>query len=285
MSGTENQIDATVRVRLTPAQIHILAQGIKLLAESYEICQHSGTSPFTYPFRIFPPPRGFDRGIFNQPAMDKILSLRDTLKTKSPHGRRVRMDAIELRAAIFAIRAYIDFVRLLRRQHRTKDRKFRASVPTDDRSIALLKAMSRRRILSLERHMKRANRASMKAIGKKGHDALVASWKAHLRWMRLHIAYFKPSGQPVHGLRKRQQQDLDVLMEMTRRGLRNARHQQPSDKDLRHVIRLYARYARQGRQGNLTVHFLVENKQWFQNKYHLAQFAIDHLNLKELSKS
>ena len=285
MTRKVDKESTAVRLRLSAAQIKILTPGIGLLVESYEIRQKSGTSPFSYPFRIFPPPRAFDRGCYDQEFMEKVLSLRDSLKTDSKNGRRVSLDTIELRVAIFGIRAYIEFVRLQRRQQRRKGRKFKASAPIDERTIALLKAMSRRVILSLERHMKRANRTSMKAIGKKGHDALVASWKAHLRWMRLHIAYFKPWGQPVHGLRKRQQKDLDELMQMAKRGLRNARYQQPSDKELRHVMRLYARYSRQGRQGNWTVHSLVENKQRFDNTYHLAHFVIDHLRLKELSKS
>ena len=285
MARNVDKGNTAVRLRLSAAQIKVLAPGISLLVSSHEVRQKSGTSPFSYPFRIFPPHRAFDRGTFNQSCMDKTLSLQEIVKTHSKNGRWARLDTIDLRAAIFAIRAYIDFVRFQRRQHRRKAREFRGSVPIDDRSLALLKAKSRRMILSLERHMKRANRASMKAIGKKGHDALVDSWKAHLRWMRLRIAYFKPLGQPVHGLRKRQQKDLDDLMQMAKRGLRNARYHQPSDKDLRRVMRLYARSSRQGRQGKLTVHSLVENKQRFDNTYHLAHFVIDHLKLKELSKS
>jgi len=133
-----------VRLRLSAAQIKLLAPGIKLLVESYEIRQRSGTSPFTYPFRIYPPPPGFDRGTFNQSCMDKTLNLCETLKAQSQNGRWVKVDAIELRAAIFAIRAYIEFVRHLRRQHRLKDREFKAGLRIDNRSIALLKTKSHR---------------------------------------------------------------------------------------------------------------------------------------------
>jgi hypothetical protein len=300
MPCTEQQIDASVRVRFTPAKIKILASAISLIVHSYKVRERAGASPLRYPFHVNLPARGFDRGTYNQTFMDKILALWECLITKSPNGRWLRLDAIQLRAAIFAIRANVKYARLVRSKERRKrllDKawlqfmdqawlpdKGKASLHFDDRTIARLKAQSQSLIPLLERDMKKANRDLIKAIGKEQYAALTNRWKAHLRWMQLHIAYCRPWGNPLPGLRKRQQQDLDVLLEMTRRGLRNARHQQPRDEDLRKVIRLYARYARQGRQGNMTVHFLVENNQWFQNKHHLAQFAIDHLNLKELSK-
>jgi hypothetical protein len=108
--------------------------------------------------------------------------------------------------------------------------------------------------------MKRANRILITEIGRKQYAALMIAWKAHLRWMRLHIAYFKPLGKPIPGLRKRQQQSLDELMEMAKRGLRNAGYQPPEEKELRRIIRPYARYARSGRQGHWTIQFLLEKR-------------------------
>ncbi len=106
MTRKVDPINAAVRLRLSAAQIKILAPGIKLLVESYEIRQRSGSSQFTYPFRIFPPPPSFDRGCYHQSCMEKSLSLREALNTRSKSGQWVRVDTIELRAAIFAIRAY-----------------------------------------------------------------------------------------------------------------------------------------------------------------------------------
>ena len=274
-----------VRLRLSAAQIKVLTPGIKLLVGAYETRQRSGTAPFTYPFRIYPPSRAFDRGTYNQSCMDKTLSLWETVKAKSKNGRWVRMDTIELRAAIFAIRVYIDFVRLLRRQHRRQSGKLRGRAPIDDRSIALLKAKSHRVIRVLERHMKRANRALIKAVGKEQYAALLVAWKAHLRWMRLRIVYCKPLGKPLPGRRKRMQRELDELMQMARRGLGKAGYKPPEDKELRHFMRLYARYARSGTQGHWTIKFLLANKAEFSRTYHLANFVIDRSNLKELSKS
>lgn len=285
MAKKVDQLNTAVRLRLSPAQIAVLAPGIDLLFQSHQHRRRSGTSPLAYPFRIYPPPRVFDRGTYNQSFMDKILNLWETLRSKSPHGRWVKMDAIELRASIFAIRAYIKYVRYLRRQRRSEDREFKAKLRIDDRSIALLKAKSHRVIRSLERHMKRANRALINTVGQKRYRTLTIAWKAHLRWMRLHIAYCKPWAKPLSGRRARQQRDLNELMEMAKPGLRDAGYKPPEDKELRHLMRLYASYARSGRQGNWTIQFLLENKADFNRKYHLAQFVIDRSNLKELSKS
>jgi len=309
MPGTEQQMDASVRVRLTPAQIKIIAPALSLLVSSYEERKKAGTSRLAYPFSTLPPPRGFDRGTYNQTFMDKILAIWKTFNARSPNGHSVQMDAIQIRAAIFATRANVQYARLLRRQERRKRRlekarlqlmgedwsqfidpawlqvKGEAKLQFDDKYIARLKARSQFVIRTLDRHSKRANRASMKVMGKEGYEALLAAWKMHLRWMRLHIAYFKSRCKPVLGLRKRQQNDIDVLVEMAKRGLRELRYQQPDDDELRRVIRLYAKYAHNGRQGDWTVHFLVENKKSHHSAYHLAHFVIDHLNLKELSKS
>ncbi len=57
MTRKVDKESTAVRLRLSAAQIKILTPGIGLLVESYEIRQKSGTSPFSYPFRIFPPPR------------------------------------------------------------------------------------------------------------------------------------------------------------------------------------------------------------------------------------
>lgn len=91
MARNVDKESTAVRLRLSAAQIKVLTPGIRLLVESYEIRQKSGTAPFTYPFRIYPPTRAFDRGTFNQEFMDKILSLHETLNTHSKNGRRVRL--------------------------------------------------------------------------------------------------------------------------------------------------------------------------------------------------
>ena len=293
MGGSLDQIYPQVRFRLYKTQFDILAPAIEMLFLSYQTHKRKGTSLLAFPFPIFPPPRGFDRGLFNQHFMDKTIALRETIRANAENSRWVKMDAFDLRAAIFVIRANVDYTRLLRRQERLKRSMEKlglqligkARLQLDDQSIAQLKVKSHSVIRSLERHMKRANRALIAAIGKEQYSARAIAWKAHLRWMRLHIAYCKPWSKPIPGLRKRQQQDLDDLMAMAKRGLHNAGYQSPEEKELRHIMRLYARYARAAQQGHWTIRFLLAKKKDFSNTYHLAHFVIDRSKLKELKKS
>jgi len=283
MCGNMAQINPAVRFRLSPAQIAVIALGIELITGSYQTRLRKGTSPFSYLFRIYPPPRGFNRGTFNKIFMEKLLDLGNGLTTKITTRKSVQMDTFQLRASVFAIRAYIDYVRLLRRRHRRREVK--AEMHIDDKSFARLKAKSQRVIRSLERHMKRANRALTTAVGKEQYAALTGTWKAHLRWMRLHIAYCKPQAKPRPGRRARQQRDLDELMVIAKRGLHEEGYKPPQDKELRRLMRLYARYAREGRIGMWVIGFLHEDKERFRRKYYLAHFVIDRSKLKELSKS
>lgn len=272
-------------MRLSAAQIRVLKPGIDLLVQSHQEHQRSGASPLTYPFRIYPPPRGFDRGTYNQACMEKILGLWEALKTKSKSGLRLTVDTWQVRAAVFAIRAYLEYLRALRHKHRREEKELKTRLSPDQRFIALQKKKSSRVIRSLERHMKRANRALIKAVGKKHYTLLIVAWKAHLRWMRLHIVYFKPWVKPPSSRRARFQRDLDELMEIAKRGLREEGYEPPQDRVLRGIVRLYARYARQGHIGMWTIGFLHEDKERFLRKYYLAQFVIKRSKLKELSKS
>jgi hypothetical protein len=88
MRGNVEQINTAVHFRLSPAQIAILAPGIELITRSFQTHQRTGTSPLSYPFRNYPPPRGFNRGSFNQMFMDSIIDPPDRLcsgsKTTGP---------------------------------------------------------------------------------------------------------------------------------------------------------------------------------------------------------
>jgi hypothetical protein len=232
-----NKVDAAVRLRLSPAQIAVLAPGISLLVQSHQAHQRKGTSPLAYPFRIYQPARGFDRGLYDQSFMDKVLDLWEVVKVESKSGRRVSVDTWHIRAGMFALRAYVDYVRLLRRQQRHEDSVVNARLHFDDRSIPLLKAKSHRVIRSLERHMKRANRVLIRAVGKNQFAMLATAWKAHLKWMRFHIVYCKPWTKPLPGRRARQQRDLDELMAIAKRGLIEEGYKAPPDKELLYRLR------------------------------------------------
>jgi hypothetical protein len=281
--GGADYIATATRFRLSRSQMSVALPGLDRVIRSYNSRRRQGGSRNAYPFRIYPPPSGFDRGTFDREFMDMVVALGRRLYAKVKAGGRVQMDAIELRAGIFAIRANVDFYRQRRRYQRRLSPQEKIEVLLDDESFGRLKIRSQRVILTLERHMKRANRALAKSITPDRYAAIANAWKAHLLWMWLHIAYFKPMVRVIHGRRIQQQQTIDTLMKMAASGIRSEGYQPPDDKELRRIVRLYVRSARRGREGFYSAAYLLNHKQLFTMNRYIGQFVLDCLPLKELA--
>jgi hypothetical protein len=279
------KITTAIRFRFSAAQMSVIWPGLDLLFKSYAARQHKGGIRYEYPFWIDPPPRGFDCGTFDQEMMDEIIGLWKRLRPRAKAGGRVQMDTIESRATIFAIRANIDFVRKNRHDHRHLEPGTKARFRIDDESFDQLKIRSQRVICSLERHMKQANRVLLKLVTREQYNALVNAWKAHLRWMRLHIAHFKPRPPIIRGRKIRHQAILDELMRMADHRIRILGYQPPEPEELRRIMRLYASSARRWREGPYTVQYMMENKTYYQATCYLSTFVMHRLDLEKLSKS
>jgi hypothetical protein len=200
-------------------------------------------------------------------------------------GGRVKMDTFELRGMIFAIRANTDWFR--KRMHilRRNSPEAKTFFQLDDESFRQLNARSRRVILTLERHMKRANRALAKAVTPEEYALQMNAWKAHLRSMWLHIAYFKPMSPVVRGRKAEKQKALDELMQMAADGVRDEGFQPPEESELRRMMRLFAASTRRGRQGYYSVSYVLHHKGDLTTNRYLGSFVLDRLNRKELPKS
>lgn len=148
-------IATTISIRFSATQTAVIWPGLDLLTKSYISRQHKGGIRYEYPFRIYPPSGKFSRGKFDQNMMDEILALTSQLRPKAKTGGRVLINTIELRAAIFAIRVNLDFVRKNRNDHRSLSPKAKMRFLLDDESYSKLKIKSEQVILSLERIMKR----------------------------------------------------------------------------------------------------------------------------------
>ncbi len=188
-----SRITTAARFRLSASQRSIIWQGLDRIVNSYVARRTKGGVRYEYPFEVHPPPVGFLRGKFDRDFMNEIVGLWELLKPKIKTGGRVQMDAIELRASIFSIRANLDYVRSRRHFYRRASPEERAAFRLDDESFDQLKVKSKRVIHTLERHMKRADRTLFKSMSRDEHGLLTYAWRMHLLWMRLHIAYFKPS--------------------------------------------------------------------------------------------
>jgi len=280
-----NQTATTIRFRLSADQMSVLWSGLDLIIRLHVARNIKGGIRYEFPFAMYPPPAGFDRGAFDEPMMDEIVSLWRRLHPKSKAGGRVHMNAVELRAAIFAIRANISDVRRRRYECRHKSPESKNEPLIDNQSFELLKIKSKRMINSLERRMKQADSALSKSIIREECAAVMGRWRLHLRWMRLHIVYFKPPRPIFSSRRIRQQKDLDELVKMAERGLQNEGYQPPKPQELRRMMRLFARSARRFREGGNFVQRMLEKKRDFTNKWYLGQFVLDRLTLEKLMKS
>ena len=231
-----------------------------------------------------PPPVGFPRGKFDRDLMDEIIGLWKRLKPKVKAGGRGQMDAIELRATIFSIRANLDYVRSRRYFYRCLRSEDKVVFRLDDESFDQLNIKSKRVIQTLERHVKRANRTLLKAVSRDAYELLMNAWRNHLRWMRLRIAYFKPL-RGIRGRKVQQQKMLDELMQMAQVAIENDGFEQPEPSELWRIMRLYASSARRCREGIHNIHYMLRNKHLAEPRVYLVDFILKRLKLKELSKS
>ncbi len=261
----------------------IIWPGLNLLVKSFIDRKGKGSTAYAYPFRIYPPPVGFSRGKFDRDLMDEVIGLWKRLKPKAKTGGRVQMDAIELRAAIFSIRANLDCVRSRRYFYRRFKSEDKAAMRLDDESFEQLKIKSQRVIHTLERHAKRANRTLLKSVPRDAYGLLMDAWRLHLRWMRLHIAYFKPP--TMKGRKGKQQQMLDELMQMAEIAIEKDGFEQPEPSELWRIMRLYASSARRSREGIHNIHYMVRNQHLAGPRVYLVDFILKRLKLKELSRS
>jgi hypothetical protein len=275
-----SRITISAKFRLSESQMSIIWEGLDRIIKFYVARGTKGGIRFEYPFRIYPPPVGFSRGKFDQNFMDEIIGLRKRLKPKAKAGGRVQMDAVELRASIFSVRANLDYMRSLQYYNpRLKSEK--------EAALKQLNIKSQRVIHTLERHAKRANRSLLKSVPRDAYDLVMDAWRLHLRWMRLYIVYFKPLRMRgrIKGSKGKQQKMLEELMQMAKVAIENDGFEQPESSELWRIMRLYARSARRGREGIHGVHYMVRNKHFAEPRVYLVDFIHKRLTLKELSRS
>jgi hypothetical protein len=81
------------------------------------------------------------------------------------------------------------------------------------------------------------------------------------------------------------QKDLDDMMRMAERGIRHRGYEPPAPKELRKLMRLYARSARRWREGICTVRFLLDGTRSLDWCFVLADFVFHRLELPESPES
>lgn len=129
--------------------------------------------------------------------------------------------------------------------------------------------------------MKRANRLLFSMLTKTEYQLLIEMWRQHLRWMRLHLAYFKPLPPILHS-KRRKKEILDILTDMALKGLKNEDCVPPDLSELRRVLRLYVRSSNRGREGRNSVPEMLKFPNHFGSTWFLAQWVIARTRVEHL---
>jgi hypothetical protein len=257
-----------IGVRLTPSYLRLIGVGLHALVNSYLTHQETGSSIYSYNFRLHPlqdfPCPGKNPGTFGQTIMQGIVELWIRLKGKTKSRLRLRMNFVDLSACIFAVRIGREYERLVQE----KKHKIREN----------LEAKSA--IASLERQLKRARRAYAAENGESAYKEMRTRWFAHLRWMRMHLAYFRPrriKTQP----RLLQRMIIDEACESAKAGILKRRYEPPPEKELRRLVRLYLRYVRRGRRG-ITTQMMITRSRLAEEL--LSNFVMDRKDLSPITE-
>lgn len=108
-------------------------------------------------------------------------------------------------------------------------------------------------------------------------------WQSQLRWMRFHLAYFKPV--PVGCSRRLANQDvIDRLVTIAEEAIRYRGYEIPDPRELRHVMRLFARYSRRGRIGYFHLRYVLEHSGRGETRQVLFEFVKKRIHLQEALK-
>lgn len=209
-----------IGVRMTPIQLRVIWPGLNALVNSWLTHQETGSSIYSYNFRVHPlenrPRPGQNPGTFGQPIMLAILELWKKFKGKDGKRLRLRMTFVDLSACIFAVRIAREYERLV------QDKKHKIR---ENREVKIV-------IASLERLLKRARRAYAADAGESAYKEMRAGWFAHLRWMRMHLVYFRPQRVKTQQ-RKLERMIVDQACESAKAGILKRHYEPPAEKYLR----------------------------------------------------
>ena len=261
-------IRAGVPTRLTARQLRLIWPGITHIISSYATYKETGNSTYSYPFRVHPLSErarpGQDPGVFQSRLMQVILDLWVKLKKTELKRARLTLNFIDFSICLLSVRIGRDYKRLQWKKKPSRiERRLAASV-----------------IMSLERHLKRARRAYAAEAGEQAYKEMRVQWVAHLRWVRMHLAYFR-SIRVTKQPRKLQQAIVNECYERAWQGLVKRDYEPPPSKELRHLVRLALWNIRWGLSSITSIMSLLKSDEFAE--LFLAEFVLDRLDLNPIT--
>jgi hypothetical protein len=272
-----------VNMRLSKTQMSVIWPGLNFIVLALLTREKTGTCEFAYPFQVFPLPRGFDEGAYRSAMMDRIRALWIRMKPIATTGGRVEMNSIDIRAAIFAVRINLQLLRRKVHDARRKDAKTKRTLGLDSAAIKKRKQQTQPVIKSLERNLKCATRTSLKIVPPSEFAKMSKEWQSHLRWMKFHLAYFKPVPL-VRGRRFVHLRVIDRLIAIAEQAIGREGFEVPDPRELRDVVRLFVRYSRRGRIWKFHFRYILENSQQREAQEFLFEFVQKRIKLRKATK-
>lgn len=231
--GQDASRACTIAVRFNPVQRGLIWPGLNRMVLAYMTFRETGSAD-GYPFQVHPlatiPRPGLSPGVFTAGFMEIITDLWAKLKGGRSKRIRLKLNFLQISACILAVRIGKDYQRL----------RLKRTISAEEKSAA------RRVISSLERELKRARRAYSAEMGEDQYMQMRACWFQHLRWIRMHLVYFRRFRVKTQR-RRIEKMIIDYGFERARAGLIVRDLEPPQARDLRRLVRLAIRYIRRGR--------------------------------------
>jgi hypothetical protein len=274
----------SVSLRLSPSQAGVISEGLDFLASTWGLKQRGRNPGTTYPFLNKPLAPGKTAGTFSQSIMDRVVALRDRMKPKVGAGGRMQMGWLELRIATYACRVALDQARHPLSIHQTKVLRSRSGRPKSHPEVAALARKTRETIKCLERHQKKATRLYKTTVSDTDFSASIGEWKQHLRWMRMHLAFFR-EGEVLRAgpsLEKNYRKTARKILEITLEALDMEGYQLPPTKEVREAVRTYLRYCRRGRIAHLHFTPILRSGGTYNERVALGEYIATRLRLRRV---
>lgn len=264
-----------IEVRLTRHRVDCIWPGLDFIVRANLTRLKTGSALNSYPFRMYPLPRGIDVGIPSARLMTQVQELWTRLGSRRSGGS-ITLDSIDVRIAILSARLSLKLARSGAPDWADRAPKLQIS----EKALHKIKQHTRRIVRSLERMMKCADRRFISLRSREGFKVLTREWKAHLRWMKFHLIYFKQisADHPKRG----RLIIIDGLEEIAKEGIQHFGYELPDLRELRRVMRLYAVHCRRGREPLFNFSKLAARPHERLAQAHLVDFVLARLDLKEV---
>jgi hypothetical protein len=249
-----------IPVRLTRAEVGLIWKGLNHIACAYAHRESTGEEVYGYPSKIFPLAKGADRGSFSPAMMNRVLQVHAKLNPKKTTGGTIQLDSFELRALAFSARLTLQIQRDLAHKTRKTSLRETTEAGVDPKSIRKLKQAIGKTIKFLEVVMKRAKRLFVSQRSNQNFKEESAEWRAHLRWMQLHLAFFKRIRVGSPNTRRMQRKNIDQLVSMAKKEIAAVGYEMPEDKRIRNAVRLFISECRRGRVGYRHYRYLLNRR-------------------------